>query len=122
MHTDHCVASLAGLVLNSSHNTSLPYCNVSPCSCPPPSPCLPPGNYFTYQLMLATTDLRLHSTFDPRGNMTASDVQHKQYMEMMVRHTLGGLRGRKAGAWGGPGGVLEVELVQQNRTGAVEWF
>lgn len=41
------------------------------------------GNYFTYQLMLASTDLRLHSTFDPTGNMTASQVQHEQYATMM---------------------------------------
>jgi hypothetical protein len=42
------------------------------------------GNYFTYQLVLATTDLRLHSTFDPAGNMTASQVQHEQYKKIMV--------------------------------------
>jgi len=83
-----------------------------------------PGNYFTYQLMLATTDLRLHSTFDPRGNMTASDVQHEQYAEMMVRHTLGILREREgSGCTGGrrkgDGSAVDV---QQNSTGATEWF
>ena len=45
----------------------------------------PPGNFFTYQLVLATTDLRLHSTFDPSGNTTASDVMQQQYAKIMVR-------------------------------------
>lgn len=44
-----------------------------------------PGNYFTYQLMLATTDLLLHSTFDPNGPKTASDIQQQQYAKIMVR-------------------------------------
>lgn len=42
------------------------------------------GNYFTYQLMLATTDLRLHTTYDPAGKLTASDVQQEQYRKIMV--------------------------------------
>jgi len=41
------------------------------------------GNYFTYQLMLATTDLILHSTFDPNGDKTASDIQQQQYAKIM---------------------------------------
>lgn len=51
------------------------------------------GNYFTYQLMLATTDLRLHSTFDPTGNMTASQVQHEQYKAIMVSTAQANLAG-----------------------------
>ena len=43
------------------------------------------GNYFTYQLMLATTDLLLHSSFDPNGAKTASDIQQQQYAKIMVR-------------------------------------
>jgi hypothetical protein len=46
--------------------------------------CCCSGNYFTYQLMLATTDLRLHTTYDPAGKMTPSDVQQEQYTKIMV--------------------------------------
>jgi Zn-dependent oligopeptidase len=55
------------------------------------------GNYFTYQLMLASTDLRLHSTFDPTGNMTAAQVQQEQYKAMMVSP---GGEGSQTVGWG----------------------
>lgn len=42
------------------------------------------GNFFTYQLMLGTTDMILHSTFDPAGNLTASQVHQQQYGKIMV--------------------------------------
>lgn len=34
--------------------------------------------------MLATTDLRLHTTYDPAGKLTAADVQQEQYQKIMV--------------------------------------
>eukprot|EP00882_Tetradesmus_deserticola_P013581 GHRQ01014418.1.p1 GENE.GHRQ01014418.1~~GHRQ01014418.1.p1 ORF type:complete len:626 (+),score=219.37 GHRQ01014418.1:345-2222(+) len=43
------------------------------------------GNGFTYQITLATTDLLLHSSFDPKGKASPMDVLHRQFASIMVR-------------------------------------
>jgi hypothetical protein len=45
------------------------------------------GNSFTYQITLSTTDLLLHSSFDPKGKMSPMDVMHTQFSKIMVRHS-----------------------------------
>eukprot|EP00878_Enallax_costatus_P014164 GHUV01014813.1.p1 GENE.GHUV01014813.1~~GHUV01014813.1.p1 ORF type:complete len:181 (+),score=49.00 GHUV01014813.1:524-1066(+) len=41
------------------------------------------GNAFTWQLVLATTDLILHSTYDPQGKVSPIEIQHEQYKKIM---------------------------------------
>lgn len=42
------------------------------------------GNSFTYQITLASTDLLLHSSFDPKGKTSPLDVFRSQFNEFMV--------------------------------------
>jgi hypothetical protein len=46
------------------------------------------GNGFTYQITLSTTDLLLHSSFDPKGKVSPMDVLHTQFNSIMVRPAL----------------------------------
>lgn len=41
------------------------------------------GNSFTYQITLASTDLLLHSSFDPKGKVSPLDVFRSQFNEFM---------------------------------------
>jgi hypothetical protein len=45
------------------------------------------GNSFTYQITLSTTDLLLHSSFNPKGKTSPMDVMHTQFSKIMVRHS-----------------------------------
>jgi hypothetical protein len=51
------------------------------------------GNAFTYQITLASTDLLLHSSFDPKGKVSPIDLFQAQFTKIMVRGAVVVLQG-----------------------------